>query len=69
LNAIKYKVLFRGEKMDKKFLILSVLALLGVVGVIFLETSILSNAFLAGFGYVLSALCIVAAIIVGAVYK
>jgi len=55
--------------MDKKFLILSVLALLGVVGIIFLETSILSNAFLAGFGYVLSALCIVAAIIVGAVYK
>ena len=55
--------------MDKKFIILSILALLGVVGVIFLQTSILSNAFLAGFGYVMSTLCIIIAIVVAAVYK
>lgn len=55
--------------MDKKFLILCILALLGVVGIVLLQTSILSNAFLAGFGYVLSALCIIIAIIVAAVYK
>lgn len=55
--------------MDKNFLILGILALLGVVGIVFLQTSISSNAFLAGFGYVLSTLSILVAIVVAAVYK
>jgi len=55
--------------MEKKLLILSILAVLGLVGVILFQTSILNNAFLAGFGYILGVLSIIIGVIIALIYK
>lgn len=58
-----------GTIMEKKLLILSILAVLGLVGVILFQTSILNNAFLAGFGYILGVLSIIIGVIIALIYK
>jgi len=55
--------------MDKKMLILSILAVIGIFGIVLFQTSILGNAFLAGFGYVLGTLSIIIAIAIVMIYK
>jgi len=55
--------------MDKKSMILSILAVVSIVGIVLFQTSILGNAFLAGFGYVLGVLSVIIAIAIAMIYK
>ena len=55
--------------MDKKLLVLSILAVLGIFGIVLFQTSVLGNAFLAGFGYILGTLSIIIAIAIAMIYK
>jgi len=47
--------------MDKKTLILSILALVGIFGVLLFQINIQGNTFLTGLGFVLGFICIIIA--------
>ncbi|MFA7689799.1 MAG: hypothetical protein WCY18_01735 [Methanofastidiosum sp.] len=55
--------------MEKKVLIMSIFAVLGMVGIALYQTNILANGFIAGFGYVLGVLSVIIGIIIGAISK
>jgi len=55
--------------MEKKLMILVILTVIGIAGIVLFQTNVVRSAFLAGFGYVLSVLSILVAVIVAMINK
>jgi len=55
--------------MEKKLIIMSVFTVLSIVGIALLQTNVMSNGFIAGFGYVLAIISVIVGIAIGMILK